>query len=125
MVSTALQKKNTVIIVVVTIMQLPAPSIHPGSCPHTHTLHCVAVVVAHRSYEQSVLEAGQGGPKQVDAVRQLYHRQLQTPQPAAQQLLQEYEDWEKQHGQVGVWVGAVGAAVGEHGGGGLQGQLAL
>jgi len=47
-----------------------------------------------------VLEEGLGGDKQVDVVRQLYHRQLQIPQPNAQQLLQEYEEWEKQHGHV-------------------------
>jgi hypothetical protein len=47
-----------------------------------------------------VLEEGQGGDKQVEVVRQLYHRQLQTPQPTAQQLLQEYEEWERDHGHV-------------------------
>jgi hypothetical protein len=47
-----------------------------------------------------VLAEGQGGEKQVEAVRQLFHRQLQTPQPAAQQLLQEYEEWERETGQV-------------------------
>jgi hypothetical protein len=47
-----------------------------------------------------VLEEGQGGDKQIEVVRQLYHRQLQTPQPTAQQLLQEYEEWERDHGHV-------------------------
>jgi hypothetical protein len=58
------------------------------------------VVCPARSYEQAVLAEGQGGEKQVEAVRQLFHRQLQTPQPAAQQLLQEYEEWERETGQV-------------------------
>jgi hypothetical protein len=50
------------------------------------------------------MDEGKGGDKQADVVRQLYHRQLQTPQPSAQQLLQEYEQWEQEHGQVGTAV---------------------
>lgn len=69
-----------------------------------------ANVVCCRSYEQAVLEEGQAGDKQAEVVRQLFHRQLQTPQPTAQQLLQEYEEWERDHGQ--VWGGAAVCRVG-------------
>jgi hypothetical protein len=53
-----------------------------------------------RAYEQSLLEAGVGGERQADAVRQLYQRQLQTPNTALDEVLAEYEAWEGQHGKV-------------------------
>lgn len=69
---------------------------------HSHSPALNTLTPTNRSYEQSLLDEGAGGDRQAETVRQLYHRQLQTPQPSAQQLLQEYEEWEKQHGQVRV-----------------------
>lgn len=57
------------------------------------------------------MDEGKGGDKQSEVVRQLYHRQLQTPQPSAQQLLQEYEQWEQEHGQVSAAVAGVIACI--------------
>lgn len=75
----------------------PQPCL-PG-CPSLHPA-LAHVVNLCRSYEQAVLSEGKGGDKQAEAVRQLYQRQLQTPQPSAQQLLHEYEEWEKETGHV-------------------------
>eukprot|EP00775_Hariotina_reticulata_P001716 gene1716-2059_t len=56
----------------------------------------------YRSYEMGVAEAAPGGDdrnKALEKVRSLFHRQLQLPQPAAAELLQEYEAWEEQDGK--------------------------
>eukprot|EP00878_Enallax_costatus_P019725 GHUV01020818.1.p1 GENE.GHUV01020818.1~~GHUV01020818.1.p1 ORF type:complete len:482 (+),score=163.78 GHUV01020818.1:194-1639(+) len=55
----------------------------------------------YRSHEQSVAEES-GDEKQLERVRSLYHRQLQLPNPQAPELLQEYEEWETQHGKASV-----------------------
>jgi hypothetical protein len=78
------------------------PTLQTSPCGCSCSCSCSCWSGYLRSYEQAVMDEGKGGDKQSDVVRQLYHRQLQTPQPSAQQLLQEYEQWEQEHGQVGL-----------------------
>ncbi|KAF6257164.1 hypothetical protein COO60DRAFT_1271527 [Scenedesmus sp. NREL 46B-D3] len=57
----------------------------------------------YRAFEQELLDAAGGSDeKQVERLRALWHRQLQLPQPAAAELLAEYEAWEASSGKVGA-----------------------
>lgn len=53
----------------------------------------------HRSFEQALADEGQGGDKQLERVRSLFHRQLQMPGNNMDALLAEYEAWEGAHGK--------------------------
>ena len=76
---------------------------------HAKYASSCADLVPYREHEQGVLGKGQGGDKQQQRVRQLFHRQLLVPLQDGEDTMAKYQAWE-----AGVAGSAQPAAVPTH-----------
>eukprot|EP00798_Chlamydomonas_sp_ICE-L_P021550 gene21550-28543_t len=62
-----------------------------------HVMEGAKIWAIYRKFELAVEAKGQGGDKQQDKVRQLFHRQLQVPLEDGEATLAAYVQWESKH----------------------------